>query len=277
MNQFFKDQFDFAPERFDNYSRIDGKLEIKTSWGAFVENESVDNAEAGLSNEFRRFKAYLMDKEPADRTIILEDYLNELIFVWGQIRKAMKGLSNKEKDKGRPSMNHLYETICFVLQTGDNIKIQYSDEFRKSWHKRGIDEFFGELPEPTPKEEKDTNLSTPDAQEPLKEAQKIFITDEALDVFKSYFKAPFKGMGQSEDYFTNYLIPDLKKPRNGKQYATIALLIYESEKLILAKRPKSFASWYKEFCNILDIKECTYKPTHLNTKDFESEFYYLVN
>lgn len=165
MNQFFKEQLDFAPESFMNFSYKDGKINTHRRWGAFADKERVDEASNELTDEIRRFKYYLMNKEPADRTIVLEDALNELIFVWGQIRDAMKGLSNKEKDIGRPSMNHLYATICYVLKTAEDLKIQFSDEFKDSWYKRSIDKFFYELPESKesvkPKQEISNKAKTP--------------------------------------------------------------------------------------------------------------------
>lgn len=181
MNQFFKEQLDFVP----------------ISWGTFADKERVDEASNELTDEIRRFKYYLMDKAPADRVIILEDALNELIFVYGQIRDAMKGLSNKEKDRGRPSMYHLYETVLYVLKTATDLKIQFSDEFKDSWYRRGIDKFFYELPESKesvkPKQEISNNAKTPYKQfdestmPQHTEPKNCFVSDYKADELESIY------------------------------------------------------------------------------------------
>ena len=90
---------------------------------------------------------------------------------------------------------------------------------------------------------------------------------------KSYFNAQFKGMGNNENYFDNNLIPDLQLPMTGREIATVALIIYESRKMI--NKPNSFNSWYFEFCQIMGTKKLTYKPSSLNPATMRRRFYYL--
>lgn len=90
---------------------------------------------------------------------------------------------------------------------------------------------------------------------------------------KSYFIAQFKGMGNSENYFDKNLINDLQLPMTGRQIASVALIIFESKKM--TRRPKSFESWYTEFCKIMGTDKKTYKPSGLDTEELKNRFYYL--
>ena len=90
---------------------------------------------------------------------------------------------------------------------------------------------------------------------------------------RSYFKANFKGMGNSENYFDNYLVKDLQLQMSDRQIATVALIIFNSDKT--TKMPKTFESWYTEFCNIMGTKKRTYKPSGLNPEELKNIFYYL--
>jgi hypothetical protein len=105
-------------------------------------------------------------------------------------------------------------------------------------------------------------------------------TDDKKELLKTYFISTFKGMGNGNvNYFDEYLITDLQKNRTSKEYAQIALLIYQSDKSVRPFKEKPFAGWYNTFCNLMDIKKCDYKPATL-TKDvkfehLKREFYYL--
>ncbi|MDR2083717.1 MAG: hypothetical protein LBP67_01815 [Bacteroidales bacterium] len=100
-------------------------------------------------------------------------------------------------------------------------------------------------------------------------------TDEQKDLLKSYFDPTFKGMGRSFNYFDENLLIDLRKKRIGREYAEVALLIFDSGKFI-KKRKETFTSWYKMFCSLMGIKETTYKKSQLNPNDeLRREFYYL--
>lgn len=90
---------------------------------------------------------------------------------------------------------------------------------------------------------------------------------------KSYFNAKFKGIGNSENYFDNYLVKDLQLQMSDRQIATVALIIFNSDKT--TKMPKTFESWYTEFCNIMGTKKRTYKPSGLNPEELKNIFYYL--
>jgi len=102
-------------------------------------------------------------------------------------------------------------------------------------------------------------------------------TAEQLDLLKSYFVSPFKGMGNNVDYFNENLLLDLKKNRTGIEYAKIAKLIYQSTKAVKTLKEKPFSQWYKTFCNLMNIEQSKYKPSQITIDDtIKREFYYLT-
>ena len=101
-------------------------------------------------------------------------------------------------------------------------------------------------------------------------------TEEQIELLKSYFIATFKGMGNSINYFDEYLLIDLKKKRDGIEYAKVARLIYESPKSIEGFKKRPFAHWYETFCNIMGIKKCQYRKSQIHIDDIKREFYYLT-
>ena len=95
---------------------------------------------------------------------------------------------------------------------------------------------------------------------------------------KEYFKLTFKGGGNGNiDYFTNNLLPDLKQNWSDKEFAKIALMIYESGKLIDSMRPNTFKAWYKRFCELVGCgSHEEYKPNKLGVDEsFKRKFSYL--
>ncbi|MDD4440028.1 MAG: hypothetical protein PHS04_18640 [Tissierellia bacterium] len=90
---------------------------------------------------------------------------------------------------------------------------------------------------------------------------------------RSYFKATFKGFGNSYNFFDNHLIKDLQLQMSNREIATVALIIHKSDKT--TKMPKSFESWYNEFCKIMGTDKKTYKPSGLDTEELKNRFYYL--
>lgn len=123
-------------------------------------------------------------------------------------------------------------------------------------------------------------LKTLDNPSPHKDEsiKKERVLDE--DNLKGYFTLTFKGGGNSTtkiDYFTEFLLPDLRIDRNDKDFARIAYLIYESGKLIKAIRPKTFKQWYRLFCNLVGCNyNANYKPSNLKISDeFKKNFNYL--
>jgi hypothetical protein len=111
---------------------------------------------------------------------------------------------------------------------------------------------------------------------PQQTKQKVNITEEGKEILKHYFISSFKGMGNNNvNYFDDCLIPDLKKDRTAKEYATIAKLMFHSREFNKQKKPRSFSKWYEIFCNCLGIEKKTYKPNVLDTSLIEPIFYYL--
>lgn len=97
------------------------------------------------------------------------------------------------------------------------------------------------------------------------------------DELKSYFKLSFKGGGNGNiDYFTNNLLPDLRQNRTDKDFARIAYMIYDNEKLQGSMRPNTFKEWYRIFCKLVGCGFHEYKPNALSADDsFKKAFYYL--
>jgi hypothetical protein len=105
------------------------------------------------------------------------------------------------------------------------------------------------------------------------------LTDNNIEILKSYFKADFKGIGRdNENKFDDLLIKDLQKPRNGKDYVAIALIIYENDKLIGGKKPKTFEGWKNVFLDLTGIKPNTYHKYHVRNEveKLKYEFNYLL-
>lgn len=106
--------------------------------------------------------------------------------------------------------------------------------------------------------------------------QKDGISEVAILKLKKYFNSQFKGMGNGNiNYFDDYLIPDLKKCRTGKDYATIAKLMQDSRYFIRNLTTRQWVKWYEIFCDSLQIKQMSYRKTQLDTSEMSNEFYYL--
>ena len=98
------------------------------------------------------------------------------------------------------------------------------------------------------------------------------------DTLADYFVASFKGIGPSHPInFYAMLRESLHLKRNDIDYARIALLIYQSNKLQPQKRPKSFATGYRIFCKCIGCKyHSHYRPNKLIIHDsLRKELYYL--
>jgi len=98
------------------------------------------------------------------------------------------------------------------------------------------------------------------------------------DELRKCFRIAFRGGGNGNiDYFKDNLLPDLKQNWSDKDLAKIALMIYNSGKLMPAMRPNTFRAWYKEFCNLIGCKyHKDYKPSILEPDDkLQRVFYYL--
>lgn len=116
---------------------------------------------------------------------------------------------------------------------------------------------------------------SPQKDKPIKK-ERILKEDD----LKEYFTLTFKGGGSSTtkiNYFTEFLLPDLRIDRNAKDFARIAYLIYESGKLIKTMRPKAFNQWYSVFCELVGCEyNANYKPSNLKIGDeFKRQFNYL--
>lgn len=82
------------------------------------------------------------------------------------------------------------------------------------------------------------------------------------DKLKDYFVSTFKGMGNGTINHFNTMIDELKTDRIAKEFAQIALMIYDSGKLN-DRKPKAFAKWYELFCECIGCEKKTYKPKDL--------------
>ncbi|MBD3591194.1 hypothetical protein [Bacteroides sp. GM023] len=101
----------------------------------------------------------------------------------------------------------------------------------------------------------------------------IIINEEAL---KKYFISIFKGAGNNNTNYFDYLIEDIKKVRNPKDAARMALLIYESDKMIKTQKPNTFKEWHSLFCIMTGCAyNSNYKPSNLDTDKMKSKLSYL--
>lgn len=99
--------------------------------------------------------------------------------------------------------------------------------------------------------------------------------------FADYFNAPFKGIGDGNiiDYYSKLVasLTDTARKRSVIEYAKIALLIYNSSKILQRKKPNTFSEWYQYFCEIVGCEyNKDYKPSKLQaTESLEKEFSFL--
>jgi len=87
-----------------------------------------------------------------------------------------------------------------------------------------------------------------------------------VEQLKDYFIASFKGIGNGNINFFDMMIEELKMERSSKDFARIALMIYNSKKMN-HNRLSTFAKWYKIFCNCVGCEKKSYKPEHLTPTD----------
>jgi len=81
---------------------------------------------------------------------------------------------------------------------------------------------------------------------------------------KEYFVSTFKGMGNGSINNFDVMIEELKTDMTGKEFAQIALMIYESGQMN-KRKPNTFAEWYKLFCKYIDCEQKSYDPNKLRT------------
>ena len=74
------------------------------------------------------------------------------------------------------------------------------------------------------------------------------------------------------------MVEDLKLNRTAREFAQIALLIYESQHLN-NRRPPHFSQWYKIFCECVGCERKKYDPKDLRPirKNVLSLFSYLLD
>lgn len=82
------------------------------------------------------------------------------------------------------------------------------------------------------------------------------------DKLKDYFVSTFKGMGNGNINNFDLMIEELKADFTGKEFAQIALMIYESGQMN-KRKPNTFAEWYKLFCGLIGCEQKSYDPNKL--------------
>ena len=100
--------------------------------------------------------------------------------------------------------------------------------------------------------------------------------------FADYFTAPFKGIGPGNiDNYAKLVssLTDAARKRSVIEYAKIALLIYNSSKILQRKKPNTFSEWYQYFCKIVGCKYSkNYSPHKLPiNQKLKEEFLYLLD
>ncbi|MDR2234141.1 MAG: hypothetical protein LBE56_13595 [Tannerella sp.] len=164
--------------------------------------------------------------------------------------------------------------------TIDSLDIPYFKKLYEQQHQY-IDKTLAKL-----KELQDIYLpkSTVSEAQPLPkpEKSKQNMTSERVintDKLSEYFTVAFKGRGQYVDHFSS-MIEDLKTKRTSKEYAQIALMIFESKgKITTARIPDNFAEWLRIFCKCIDCEYVKYdnkkKLRKTTSQSLKSLFGYL--
>jgi hypothetical protein len=94
---------------------------------------------------------------------------------------------------------------------------------------------------------------------------------------KPYFIPTFKGMGNNSINYFDWLITHLQTDRTPKEFARIALMIYESKIALNKTKPNTFKGWYKIFCECVGCEQKSYQPKDLRNppKNLTDLFDYL--
>jgi hypothetical protein len=113
---------------------------------------------------------------------------------------------------------------------------------------------------------KPTAPNEPQPQPQQSEQSKTSKKTIKVDELEVYFISTFKGMGNGSVNNFQRMIDELNTKRTGKEFAQIALMIYESGKMN-KRKPKSFAKWHKLFCEYVGCKYVEYDPNKLRTPE----------
>lgn len=112
-----------------------------------------------------------------------------------------------------------------------------------------------------------------------KQSTKTIHKERTIDAEKlqSYFLPAFKGMGNGTINHFDSMIEELKTNRSAKEFARIALIIYESDK-VNRRKPKTFAEWHKIFCECIGCEQIKYDPNKLrNPRDNLKKLFAYLN
>lgn len=115
---------------------------------------------------------------------------------------------------------------------------------------------------------------------------KANITQDNAQLLKDYFLPQFKGIGNNNsNRFEGEFLPMLKTiSYNAKDWARLAYIVFNSDKVNRNKKPASFADFRKHFVELLGLpddvaqKMAGYKPNDLDddkAKQIKNLFYYL--
>ena len=217
-----------------------------------------NNFEEFYKNEWAEYRYYNSETVTDDKGVMIEKGFKRVVNAMPHSEletsktisfiadcKVKNGLEFTEKHYIEDKLNKIssYKDIKFKLDLNTRITAESYIEFL---NKRLI-----ELQE-KPNEPYPEGITIP--ARPLHQ-----FTDEQIEIMKSYFLAPFKGMGCNQNYFDENLLIDLKKIRTGIEYAKIAKLIYESPKSAKEFKKEPFSTWYEIFCNLMGIRKCKYR------------------
>ena len=89
---------------------------------------------------------------------------------------------------------------------------------------------------------------------------------------KGFFKSSFRGIGDGKpvDSFSQ-LVLRLQTDRSAREFATIALMIYNSPYHI--NMPNTFVKWHRQFCSMVECNYVSYRPSRLiPSKALRKEF-----
>ena len=185
--------------------------------------DGIRNYEFIIREEYR-------DKENA--TISKQVFLNHIRNMCGIERDAP------------PTIGYFYDAIVRELEEG---------------YKKVMGLFPGGSIEPAPTLQPEIKRQ----QKPNKK-NKNLVKPQKINIkaLEDYFKAPFRGVGESKFNFFETMIDDINRERCAKEFGEISYMIYSSGQMS-DRKPNTFAAWHRIFCENIGIQHHkSYKKSH---------------
>lgn len=208
------------------------------------------------------FIVHLLRNFGKQNTDIYDSYYNRLEESYVNSENRKPG-AHKRNLKDEFCTKHILEE----KERSENSKalFDYLKESDKKEIQSYIDDYFEYIKKEEPKQigecTKESEQSEDDGLREAGTKLKRIIDEEKL---KPYFISTFKGMGNGNINFFSSLIEELKTDREAKEFAQIALMIFESSKTS-DRVGNVFTKWYTVFCECVGCEKKTYKPKDLRS------------